>query len=130
MDRTTRRYDIELDVPERLPRLADREAVALLRAEFRRALNASHFIALSADDPEIAVESRAVLAHGVARYALTLEFVARRALSDERAIALVHSEFQRAFNDAHFMRLAVEDPAVGIRARHAAEDRRALSWAA
>lgn len=126
MDRTTRRYDIELDVRERHPGLSDREAIALLRAEFRRALNASQFIALSADDPEVAVESRTVLARGVARYELTLGFVARRALSDEHAIALVHSEFQRAFNAAHFLGLAVEDPAVEI----VGADRPALRWAA
>jgi hypothetical protein len=57
MHPTVTRYEIELDVLERRPGLGDREAIALLRSEFALALNASHFSALSAEDPVVAVRS-------------------------------------------------------------------------
>lgn len=118
MHPTVMRYEIELDVVERRPDLGDREAIALMRSEFALALNASHFIALSAEDPVVVVESRTAVADGVARYALTLEAVERDAItSAEQALALVRSEFQRAFNASHFWRICVDDPAVTIRSR-------------
>jgi hypothetical protein len=120
MDFSATRYEIKLDVLERRPDLGDREAIALLRSEFALALNASHFIALSEDDPEIAVASRTIPQEGVARYELTLEFVPRRAMSERRAIELVHSEFQRAINASHFWRVCVEDPAVTVVSREPA----------
>ena len=118
MHPTVTRYEIELDVLERRPELDDREAIALLRSEFALALNASHFIALSADDPVIAVESRSVPQEGVARYGLTLEAVERDgAAAEEQAIALLRSEFQRAFNASCFWRVCVDDPRVTIVSR-------------
>jgi hypothetical protein len=115
MHPTVTRYEIELDVPERRPELGDRPAIALLRSEFALALNASHFIALGADDPLIAVRSRTVPQDGVARYALTLDVVERDSIAtEEQAIALVRSEFQRALNASHFWRVCVDDPTVTI----------------
>lgn len=118
MHNAVTRYEIELDVPERRPDLGDRDAIALLRSEFALALNASHFIALGADDPQIAIRSRTVTPDGVARYALTLDVVERRSLAtEEQAIALVRSEFQRALNASHFLRLCVDDPTLTIVSR-------------
>ena len=125
---TATRYEIELDVIERRPGLSDRDARALLRSEFRLALNASHFIALSADDPEIDVVSRTRPQEGIARYAVTLEFVPRRALSEQDSVALVRSEFQRALNASYFLHAFVEDPAIAIRSRELVVDE--LRWAA
>lgn len=131
MHPTVTRYEIDLDVVERRPDLGDREAIALLRSEFALALNASHFIALSADDPAIAVESRTLLGSGVARYALTLDAVERRPnLGDREAIALVHSEFQRAVNASHLWRVCLDDPTVTIVSRGLVGDRSTLRWAA
>jgi hypothetical protein len=131
MEPTVTRYEIELDVVERRPDLGDREAIALLRSEFALALNASHFIALSADDPAIAVRSRTVLADGAARYALTLEAVERAGITtDERAIALLRSEFQRAVNASHLWRVCLDDPTVAILSRAVVDGRSALRWAA
>jgi hypothetical protein len=118
MHSTVTRYEIELDVLERRPDLGDREAIALLRSEFALALNASHFIALGADDPVIVVESRSMPQEAVARYALTLDVVERDSIATaERAIALVRSEFQRALNASHFWRVCVDDPTVTIVSR-------------
>ena len=118
MHHTVTRYEIELDVPERRPDLGDREAIALLRSEFALALNASHFIALSADDPVVVVHSRTVTEDGVARYALTLDAVERDGIAGEdEAIALVRSEFQRAQNASHFLRICREDFGVTLLAR-------------
>jgi hypothetical protein len=132
MHPTVTRYEIDLDVVERRPDLGDREAMALLRSEFTLALNASHFIALSADDPEIVVESRTPLGNGVARYALTLDAVERPALAgdEERAIALVRSEFQRAVNASHLWRVCLDDPTVTIVSRELVDSRSPLRLAA
>jgi len=125
------RFQIDLDVLERRPDLDDRAAIALLRSEFQLALNASHFIALSAEDPEITIGSRTVPQEGVARYALTLAFVPRRAMSDQQTIALVHSEFTRALNASHFWRICVEDPTVTVAAsRESVHSESSLRWAA
>jgi hypothetical protein len=118
MHSTVTRYEIDLDVLERRPDLGDREAIALLRSEFALALNASHFIALGADDPVIVVESRTVPQEGVARYALTLDVVERHSIASEKqAIALVRSEFQRALNASHFWRVCIDDATVTIVSR-------------
>ncbi|MEA2157393.1 MAG: hypothetical protein QOE11_3533 [Solirubrobacteraceae bacterium] len=110
-----KRYEIELDVIERRPELDDRAAIALLRDEFALAINASHFIALSEDDPAIAIASRTVPQEGVARYALTFEFTARpHAGSEGEIVALLHSEFQRAINASQLWRVCTEDPTVTI----------------
>jgi hypothetical protein len=131
MHPTVTRYEIELDVLERRPALGDREAIALLRSEFALALNASHFSALSAEDPVVAVRSRVVSRDGVARYALTLDLVERDAAAAEaQAVALVRSEFHRALNAAHFWRLCVDDPTVTIVSRAVAGNASALRRAA
>lgn len=117
MDSNATRYEIELDLLERRPDLDDRAAISLLRSEFQLALNASHFIALSADDPTIVDVSRSVPQEGVARYELALEFVERRAPTEQQAIALMHGEFQRAINASHFWRVCVDDPTVTIISR-------------
>jgi hypothetical protein len=111
MHSTVTRYEIDLDVLERRPDLGDREAIALLRSEFALALNASQFIALSADDPVVMVRSRIAGRDGIARYRVTLDVAERDAgASDERAIALLRSEFQRALNASYFWRLCIDDP--------------------
>ena len=131
MHPTVTRYEIELDVVERRPGLGDREAIALLRSELALALNASHFSAISADDPTIVVESRTVLGDGAARYALTLDAVERAGItSEERAIALVRSEFQRAVNASHLWRVCLGDPTITIVSRAILDGRSALRWAA
>jgi hypothetical protein len=131
MQPTVTRYEIDLDVVERRPGLDDREAIALLRSEFALALNASHFIALSADDPTIAIESRTLLGNGVARYALTLDAVERAVVtSDQRAITLVRSEFQRAINASHLWRTCLDDPTVTILSRAVVDSRSTLPRAA
>jgi hypothetical protein len=130
MNQTATRYEIELDVIERRPDLADRDAIELLRSEFRLALNASHFIALSADDPEIAVHSRTAPQEGIARYVLTMEFAPRRVLPEQDAIELVRSEFQRALNASYFQRIFVEDPTITVDARELVGDDASLRWAA
>lgn len=129
MDPNAMRYEIELDVLERRPELRDHDAIALLRGEFQLAVNAAHFIALSEDDPIVTVASRTVPQEGVARYALALEFTERRPLSEDEAIALVHSEFVRALNASHFWRVCVEDPTVRVVAREVASPSQ-LGWAA
>jgi hypothetical protein len=123
------RCEIDLDILERRPDLSDRDALELLRSEFRLAVNASHFIALSADDPQIVAASRAVGLDAIARYELTLEFVARRELEQVDAIALVRREFQRALNASYFSRVCVEDLAVTVRAGELVDDE-SLRWAA
>jgi hypothetical protein len=131
MHPTVTRYEIDLDVVERRPGLGDREAIALLCSEFALALNASHFIALSADDPTIAVESRTLLGNGVARYALTLDAVERwPGRGDREAIALVRSEFQRAVNASHLWRVCLDDPEVTILSRAIVDSSSTLRWAA
>jgi hypothetical protein len=125
---TLTRYEIEFDAIERHPGLSDHEALELLRSEFRLAFNASHFIALSVDDPDVSVLSRTHPQEGIARYDLTLEFVPRRALSEDDAIALVLSEFQRALNASYFLRICVEDPAITVQTRELVTDE--LRWAA
>lgn len=112
---TATTFEIEIDILERRPELGDREAIALLRSEFRFAVNASHFIALSADDPVIAGIARSASRDATVRYVLALEFVPRHAIATEEAvIALIHSEFRRAFNASHFWRLTAEDPTVTV----------------
>jgi hypothetical protein len=123
------RYEIDLDVLERRPELSDRAAIDVLRSEFRLAVNASHFIALSADDPELVAVSRGAGQDGEARYGLTLEFVPRRELAPADAIALVHSEFQRALNASYFARVCVDERAITVRSRELVADE-PLRWAA
>lgn len=117
MDSNATRYEIELDLLERRPDLDDCAAISLLRTEFQLAVNASHFVALSAADPTIGDVSRTVPQEGVARYEFALEFVERRVPTEQQAIALVRSEFQRAINASHFWRLCVDAPTVTVISR-------------
>ncbi len=120
MNQHAMRYEIEIDVLERRPERGDREAIAVLRGEFARALNASHFIALSAEDPDVAVVARSFPQEGVTRYAVEFEFIERRVLSEAEALALVHSEFTRAVNASYFNRVVAEDPVVRVLSRDVA----------
>jgi hypothetical protein len=121
-------YEIELDAIERHPELGDREAIELLRSEFRLAFNASHFVALSVEDPQVTVLARTHPQEDVARYALTFTFVPRRELSELDAIALVRSEFQRALNASYFLHAFLEDPAIAVRPSELVSSE--LRWAA
>ena len=58
MDPNATRYEIELDMLERRPELSDSAAIALLRSEFQRALNASYFWRMCSDDFRVTVVSR------------------------------------------------------------------------
>jgi hypothetical protein len=122
------RYEIELDAIERHPEIAEHDALELLRSEFRLAFNASHFIALSVDDPQVTVVSRTHPQEGVARFTLTFDFVPRRERSDDDAIALIRSEFQRALNASYFLHAFVEDPAIAVYPDE--PDSAELRWAA
>lgn len=117
MDPNAVRHEIELDMLERRPDLSDSDAIALLRSEFQFAVNAAHFIALSADDPRLVDVSRTIPQEGVARYALTLEFAERRPMSVEQTTELVHSEFVRAFNASCFLRICLDDLPVIVDSR-------------
>ena len=130
MDPNATRYEIELDMLERRPELSDRDAIALLRSEFQFAVNASHFIALSQDDPRLLDVSRTVPQEGVARYALTLEFAERRPMRAEQATALLHSEFVRAFNASYFLRICLDDQPVIVATREHVAEEAPLRWAA
>jgi EAL domain-containing protein (putative c-di-GMP-specific phosphodiesterase class I) len=111
-------YTLELDICEREAALGHRHAVALLRSEFALALNASYFIALSADDITVGAVSRSIPRAGVARYVVVLELVERDpAMTDEQADELLRREFQRAQNASYFLRACREDFAVGLVAR-------------
>lgn len=104
------RYCLEFDMLERDGALANQRAIELLRSEFSLALNASYFMALSADDIHVGAIGRSVPQEGVARYSIALEFAERRpAITDEQAGALVRREFHRAQNASHFLRIARED---------------------
>ena len=61
MHPTVTRYEIDLDVVERRPGLGDREAIALVRSEFQRAVNASHLWRVCLDDPAVTILSRAIV---------------------------------------------------------------------
>jgi hypothetical protein len=112
------RYRLELDIRERDDTLGNRRAVELLRSEFARALNASHFIALSADDIYVGAVSRSIPQAGVARYVVVLELVERvPAMTDEQAGELLRRELQRAQNASYFLRVCREDFGVRLAAR-------------
>ena len=130
MHHKTMRFEIELDAIERRPELRDRDAIELLRDELRLALNASHFIALSADDPSFHVSSRSFPQEGIARYALTISFSPRRPLGERDAMELVYSELQRALNASYFLRIFAEDPSIEIFSRELAAGSRQLRDAA
>jgi hypothetical protein len=111
-------YTLELDVCERDGTLGNRRAIDLLRSEFALALNASYFMALSADDIAVRAVSRSIPQAGVARYVFVLELVERHpAMTDEQAGELLRREFQRAQNASHFLRACREDFDVRLVAR-------------
>lgn len=106
----TIRYALELDMLERDATRANSEAIALLRNEFARALNASYLMALSVGDIEIAAVWRSIPQEGVARYAVEILLEERTpSMSDEQAGELLQREFARAQNASHFIRIASED---------------------
>ncbi len=115
------RYRLELDVLERDGALSNRRAIDLLRSEFALALNASYLMGLSAGDIEVGFISRSTPQEGVARYAVVLELVERApAMTDGEVGELLHREFQRAQNAAHFWRVCRDDFRVTLAARERA----------
>ncbi len=127
----TIRYRLELDMLERDGVLGDRRARELLRSEFALALNASHFMALSAGDIEIGAIWRSVPQEGVARYAVELLLEERSpSMSDEQVAELLQREFARAQNASHFIRIASEDFRVTLVARERARTAHATLRAA
>lgn len=112
------RYRLELDMLERDATLGSSRAIALLRSEFALALNASHFMALSAADIEVGSIWRSVPQEGVARYAVELVLEERTpSMTDEQAAELLQREFARAQNASHFIRIASDDFGVRLAAR-------------
>ena len=103
---TTARYSLELDMIER-----DRSTgAALLRSEFGLALNASHFMALSAGDIQVGEIERSVPQEGIARYTVELVLDERRpSMSDVEVADVLEREFALAQNASYFLRIAVED---------------------
>jgi hypothetical protein len=112
------RYRLDLAMPERDSALGDRRAIALLQSEFALALNASYFMALSADDIDVAVVARMPAQAGLTRYAVELELAERAPeMSDAQAGDLVRREFRRALNASHFLRICLDDVSVTLVAR-------------
>jgi hypothetical protein len=60
------RYTVVLELEERTPRMTDEQAAELVRREFARALNASHFRRLSNEDFRAELVVREVAAASVA----------------------------------------------------------------
>lgn len=112
------RYRLHLEMVERDGALSNRRAIALLHSEFALALNASYFMALSAEDIDVAVISRTVGRAGITRYAVELEVAERQSqMSDAQAGELVRREFRRAQNASHFLRICEDDVRVTVVAR-------------
>ncbi|CAN5223393.1 hypothetical protein BH20ACT16_BH20ACT16_15640 [soil metagenome] len=127
----TIRYALELDMLERYATRANGEAIALLRSEFARALNASYFMALSVGDFEIAAVWRSVPQEGVARYAVAILLEERTpSMSDEQAAELLQREFARAQNASHFIHIASADFSPRLVARESARSTHASLRAA
>jgi hypothetical protein len=115
------RYRLELDVLEREGALGNRRAIDLLRSEFALALNASYLMGLSAGDIAVGFISRSIPQGAVTRYTVVLELVERvPSMNDEEAGELLHREFQRAQNAAHFWRVCRDDFRVTLVARERA----------
>lgn len=118
------RYLLELELPERDGARDDAAAKALLRSEFALALNASYFLALSAGEIDVRVLERTARQEGPARYAVELEFVERDpSMSDEQAGALLRSEFSRALNASHFLRICPDEITVAAIGRDRGDSR-------
>ena len=112
------RYRLELDMIERDRALGHRRAIALLRSEFARAINASYLMRLSVDDIEVGTITRSIPQDGVARYTVVLELVERTSqMTDEQAAELLRREFRHAQNAAQFRRIASDDLSVALTAR-------------
>lgn len=123
----TTRYRLELDVLERDATLGNGRAVELLRSEFALALNASYFVALSADDIQIGTIWRSLPQAGVARYAVELLLHERRpSMTDGQAAELVARAFSLAQNASHFLRISSESFGVKLVARERSGTRDAL----
>lgn len=118
MERDLMRYTLQLEMLERNGALSDQQAIDLLHSEFALALNASRFLAVSADDIEVEAISRGTPQEGVTRYAVELYLQERTSgLDDERAMALLRRAFQDAINASYFWRVCVDDLTVELIAR-------------
>lgn len=121
------RYRLEMDMLERDATLGSSRAIALLRSEFARALNASYLLALSACDIEVGAIWRSIPQEGVARYAVELLLEERRpSMTHEQVADLLQREFARAQNASHFIRIASEDFDVSLVARESVVTRVSL----
>jgi len=112
------RYALKLEMLEREPALSDRRAIRLLRSEFQLAINASHFMALCAEELTVHVISRSLPQEGVAAYDVVMEFEERTPeLSHGQAVELLRSEFRRAVNASYFWRVSLEDIEIEVHSR-------------
>jgi hypothetical protein len=120
MERDLTRYTLQLEMLERNGALSDQQAIDLLHSEFALALNASRFIAVSADDIEVEAISRGTPQEGVTRYGVELYLQERTSgLDDEQAMALLRRAFQDAINASYFWRVCVDDLTVELISRAA-----------
>lgn len=115
MERDLTRYTLQLEMLERNGALSDQQAIDLLHSEFALALNASRFVAVSADDIGVEVIWRGTPQEGVTRYGVELYLRERTSgLDDERAMALLRRAFQDAINASYFWRVCVDDLTVKL----------------
>lgn len=120
MERDLMRYALQLEMLERNGVLSDEQAIDLLHAEFALALNASRFVAVSADDIEVHAISRGTPQEGVTRYGVELYLQERTSgLDDEQAMALLRRAFQDAINASYFWRVCVDDLTIELVSRAA-----------
>jgi hypothetical protein len=118
MERDLMRYTLQLEMLERNGALSDQQATDLLHSEFALALNASRFVALTADDIEVDAISRGTPQEGVTRYGVELYLEERTSgLDDEQAMALLRRALQDALNASYFLRVCVDDLTVKLVAR-------------
>jgi hypothetical protein len=118
MERDLMRYTLQLEMLERNGALSDQQAIDLLHSEFALALNASRFVAVSADDIEVEATSRGTPQEGVTRYGVELHLKERTCgLDDEQAMALLRRAFQDAINASYFWRVCVDDLTVELISR-------------
>jgi hypothetical protein len=111
---TTARYILELNMIER----ASRAGTGLLRDEFERALNASHFMTLSAGDIQIGAITRSIPQEGVSRYTAEMVLDERHPSRTDAEIAeLLERAFASAQNASYFLHMAIEDFTVRLVSR-------------
>src|SRR5215213_7078518 len=97
---STARYTLELDLIER----ASSTGRELLRSEFARALNAAHFMTLSAGDIQVGAITRSILQEGVSRYTVEMVLDERYpSMTDGEIAERLERGFALAQNGSYFL---------------------------